>query len=83
MNPRNYMTQITLSDFPETIQTLLSQAQKTGEILTITQNGIPLAILSPIKKRQRATFGVMKDSGKILGDIVEPTSNLVSWDVLS
>lgn len=77
------MTQIVLSDLPETIQTLLSQAQKTGEPLTITQNGIPLAIISPIKKSKRAAFGAMKDSGKIVGDIVELTSNLVSWDVLS
>ena len=45
------MTQITLSDLPETIQTLLNQAQKTGETLTITQNGIPFAIISPIKKK--------------------------------
>ena len=77
------MTQITLSDLPETIQTLLKQAQKTGEPVTITQNGIPLAIISPIKKSKSAAFGVMKDRGKILGDIVEPSSNLVSWDVLS
>ncbi|MBN3924245.1 type II toxin-antitoxin system prevent-host-death family antitoxin [Nostoc sp. NMS4] len=45
------MTQITLSDLPETIQTLLNQAQKTGKPLTITQNGIPFAIISPIKKK--------------------------------
>jgi antitoxin VapB len=47
------MTAIILSDLPETIQTLLSQAQTTGENLTITQNGIPLAIISPIKKTKR------------------------------
>jgi antitoxin (DNA-binding transcriptional repressor) of toxin-antitoxin stability system len=77
------MTQIILSDLPETIQTLLNQSQTTGQTLTITQNGIPLAIISPIKKSQRAAFGVMKDSTKIIGDIVEPSSNLVEWDVLS
>jgi antitoxin VapB len=45
------MTQITLSDLPETIQTLLNQAQKTGEPLTLRQNGIAIAIISPIKKK--------------------------------
>jgi len=30
-----------------------------------------------------SAFGAMKDSTQILGDIVEPTSNLVTWDVLS
>jgi antitoxin (DNA-binding transcriptional repressor) of toxin-antitoxin stability system len=77
------MTAIILSDLPETIQTLLHQAQTTGENLTITKNGIPLAIISPIKKSPRVTFGVMKDSVKIVGDLVEPTSNLVDWDVLA
>jgi antitoxin VapB len=45
------MTQITFSDLPETIQVLLNQAQKTGELLTISRNGIPLAIISPIQKK--------------------------------
>jgi antitoxin (DNA-binding transcriptional repressor) of toxin-antitoxin stability system len=77
------MTAIILSDLPETIQILLSQAQTTGENLTITQNGIPLAIVSPIKKTKRAAFGAMKDSVKIVGDLVEPSSSLVDWDVLA
>ena len=77
------MTAILLSDLPETIQTLLSQAQTTGENLTIIENGIPPAIVSPIKKSQRAAFGAMKDSVKIMGDIIEPTSSLVDWDVLA
>ncbi|MEH2011893.1 type II toxin-antitoxin system Phd/YefM family antitoxin [Nostoc sp.] len=33
------------------MQTLLNQAQKTGEPLTIIQNGIAIAIISPIKKK--------------------------------
>jgi hypothetical protein len=37
----------------------------------------------PINKSKRAPFGVMKNSGKIIGDIVEPTSGLSTWDVLS
>jgi prevent-host-death family protein len=77
------MTTIILSDLSEAIQTLLSQAQTTGENLTISKNGIPVAIVSPIKKSQRAAFGAMKDSVKIVGDIIEPTSSLVEWDVLA
>ncbi len=45
------MTQITLAELPETVQILLNQAQKTGEPLAIIQNGIPFAIISPIKKK--------------------------------
>ena len=47
------------------------------------QNDRPVAIISPIKKSKRAAFGSAKDSGKIIGDILEPTSNLVTWDFLS
>jgi antitoxin (DNA-binding transcriptional repressor) of toxin-antitoxin stability system len=77
------MTQIILSDLPETIQILLNQSQATGQALTITQNGNPIAIISPIKKIHRAAFGVMRDSTTIIENIVEPSSNLVEWDALS
>lgn len=66
------MTQITLSELPETIQTLISQAQKTGDNLTIIQDGVPFAVIQPLKKKKRAAFGAMKDRTKIVGDIVEP-----------
>ncbi|WP_228019420.1 type II toxin-antitoxin system Phd/YefM family antitoxin [Sphaerospermopsis sp. LEGE 08334] len=45
------MSQITLSELPPILQTLINQAKKTGETLTITDNGIPLAIISPVKKK--------------------------------
>jgi antitoxin VapB len=45
------MKQITLTELPETVQKLINQAQKTGEPFTIIQNGIAIAIISPIKKK--------------------------------
>lgn len=45
------MKQITFTELPETVQNLINQAQKTGEPLTIIQNGIPLARISPIQKK--------------------------------
>ncbi|MEG3878178.1 hypothetical protein QT972_12420 [Microcoleus sp. herbarium7] len=50
-HPTHTMTQIALSDLPETIQALLTQAIQTGEPLTIAQNDRPVAIISPIKKK--------------------------------
>ncbi len=76
------MTQIPLSELPESLQTLLNQAQKTGEALTITQDGIPLATISPINQQKRAPFGAMKERVEIVGDILEPTSELVSWEAM-
>lgn len=75
------MTEITLSDFPETIQILLTQAIQAGEPLTITQNNQPLAVISPVKKCTRAAFGSAQSTGQIIGDIMEPTSNFVHWDI--
>ncbi|MBR8835703.1 MAG: type II toxin-antitoxin system Phd/YefM family antitoxin [Stigonema ocellatum SAG 48.90 = DSM 106950] len=66
------MTQITLSDLPETIQTLINQAQKTGEPLTITQNGIPFAIISPIKKKSLLEiFATLDDIEEDFPDVDE------------
>ncbi|BAY62347.1 virulence-associated protein VapB-like protein [Tolypothrix tenuis PCC 7101] len=45
------MKQIILAELPETVQNLINQAQKTGETLTIIQNGVPFAIISPIPKK--------------------------------
>jgi len=77
------MNQITISELPETLQVLLNEAHLTGDSLTITKDGMPLAIINPVKKNKRAAFGAMKNRTKIVGDIVEPSSNLVTWDVLS
>ena len=77
------MTTIPISELPETFQNLLTQVLRTGEPLTITQNNQPFAIISPANKSKRASFGSAKGTGKIIGDILEPTSNLVTWDVLS
>ena len=45
------MTQITFAELPETVQNLINQAQKTGEPFTIVQNGVAIAIISPIQKK--------------------------------
>jgi antitoxin (DNA-binding transcriptional repressor) of toxin-antitoxin stability system len=74
------MTEITLSELPDSLQSLLNQAQKTGETLTIIHDGTPLALISPIKPNNRASFGIMKNCTEIIGDLVSPTSELVSWE---
>jgi len=77
------MPPIPLSDFPETLQILLTQAIQAGEPLTITQNDRPLAIIAPVPKRKRSAFGSAQGTGTIVGDIVEPTASLVNWEVSS
>lgn len=77
------MQTLNLSDLPEPLQNLLHQLAQTGETLTITEGNQPLAVISPTTQPKRAAFGAAKGTGKINGDIVEPTSNLVTWDALS
>jgi antitoxin VapB len=64
------MTQITISELPQTLQTLINQAKRTGEPLTITENGIPLAIISPIKKKSLLeVFATLDDIDEEFPDV--------------
>ncbi|MBE9235130.1 type II toxin-antitoxin system Phd/YefM family antitoxin [Anabaena aphanizomenioides LEGE 00250] len=66
------MTQITLSELPPILQTLINQAKKTGETLTITDNGIPLAIISPVKKKSLLeAFANLEDIDEDFPDVDE------------
>jgi hypothetical protein len=75
------MTQIAINELPEALQQLLLEIEQTNTPLTVTREGKPLLIISratPIKPRLPAGF--MKDSGKILGDIISPIEQ--PWEVL-
>ncbi len=66
------MSQITLSELPPILQTLINQAKKTGETLTITDNGIPLAIISPVKKKSLLeVFANLEDIDEDFPDVDE------------
>lgn len=66
------MTQITLSELPPILQTLINQAKKTGETLTITDNGIPLAIISPVQKKSLLeAFANLEDIDEDFPDVDE------------
>ncbi len=66
------MTQITLSELPPILQTLINQAKKTGETLTITDNSIPLAIISPVQKKSLLeAFANLEDIDEDFPDVDE------------
>jgi antitoxin VapB len=75
------MTQIAITELPEALQQLLLEVEQTNTPLTVTQAGKPFLIISratPTKPRPPAGF--MKDSGKIVGDIIAPIEQ--PWEVL-
>jgi hypothetical protein len=77
------MLQINFSEFPENLRVLVNQVQLTGDSLAIEKDGKTVAVISPVVGKKRGKFGMMNNRTKTLGDIVETSSNLVDWDVLS
>lgn len=77
------MQQITDNELPENIQQLFQEVQRNKTPLTVTHEGKPLVVIYPAKNQpKRPTFGAMKESGEILGDLVAPVIPLDTWDVL-
>ncbi len=77
------MQQISINELPENIQKLFTEIQLTKTPLTVIHEGKPLVIISPATTQaKRATFGVMKGSGEILGDLITPAVPLNTWEVL-
>jgi len=73
------MTQITTTELPQTFQTLLIEVERTKTPLTVLHEGKPLVIIYPATQVSRPTFGAMKGSGEILGDLIAPVAEL--WEV--
>ena len=74
------MTEITTIELPESLQNILINMAETKTPLTILHDGKPLAIVYPATNSMaRPDFGVMKGTGKILGNILEPVAE--DWDV--
>ena len=73
---------ISATEFKATCLELMDRVQQTGEEITITKYGKPLAKLAPIEPVHKAPgelFGCAKARLTILGDIVAPVEELV-WN---
>lgn len=64
---------ISASEFKAKCLACISEMERSGESITITKRGRPVAVLGPVK---RASFKSTRDSWKgrarIVGDIVSP-----------
>ena len=77
------MPQISTNELPENLQQLFTEIQRTQTPLTVIHEGKPLVIISPATtKPKRPTFGAMKGSGEILGDLVSPAVPSNTWEAL-
>ncbi|HVV45237.1 MAG TPA: type II toxin-antitoxin system prevent-host-death family antitoxin [Bryobacteraceae bacterium] len=72
--------QIAAGEFKARCLALLDEVQQKREEIVVTKRGKPVARLVPVEeeKTKRDTFGYMKGTITILGDIVAPSGEI--WD---
>ncbi len=56
---------------------LMDEVARTGRPIVITKHGRPVAQLAPVPVGPRSSFGYLKDTVSIKGDVVAPTGE--SW----
>ena len=79
------MQEIAISEFKAKCLSLLQQVAKTKQPIRVTRFGKPIAdVVPPVEAEvdRNAWIGSMKDSMKILGDIVSPASDPEDWEAL-
>ena len=78
------MKEIAISEFKAKCLSLLEQVQKTRKPIRVTRFGKPVAeVIPPSTQPDHGDWiGSMKDSMKILGDIVSPANDEKDWEVL-
>jgi prevent-host-death family protein len=76
------MEEIAISEFKAKCLAILQQVEKTKQPIRITRHGKPVADVVPSVPvvDRAALMGSMKDSMKILGDIISPASDPDEWE---
>ncbi len=78
------MDTISISKFKAQCLGLLERVRKTGEPLLVTRRGHPVAQVvppPPAARSSRSSYGCMRGTIEIVGDIVEPLA-AEDWEVL-
>lgn len=69
------------SDFKAKCLACLGEVEQTGESITITRRGRPVAVLAPARRPPgKSPRNTWARKARILGDIVNPSA---PWDVVS
>ena len=59
---------------------IMDEVQKNKIHVVITKRNVPVAELVPIEKEKRSSYGSMKGTIEIIGNIIDPID--VEWDAL-
>lgn len=72
-----------ISKFKATCLAALERVRKTGRPLLVTRRGVPVAQVvppPPPRPPKGSSFGSMKGTAEILGDIVGPVGSEEDWE---
>ena len=70
---------LSASEFKATCLACLREIEQSGEAITVTRRGRPVAVLGPVKQSIRKSPGnSWAHKGKIVGDIVNTS---IVWEV--
>lgn len=78
------MEKIAISKFKAQCLAILAKVRKTGRSVQITRFGEPVAEIVPPSPAPRAEdwVGSMRETGRVVGDIVSPVVDDNDWEVL-
>jgi len=76
--------EIAISKFKATCLAVLERVRKTRRPIRVTRFGEPVAEVVPpsAQPEKKRWLGSMAGTGRIVGDIVSPTSDEKDWEVL-
>jgi prevent-host-death family protein len=60
---------------------IMDEVQKKKIHIIITKRDVPVAEMIPIEHKKRPSFGWMKGTGRVNGDIIQPIDE--AWDAYS
>ena len=77
------MISVTVTEFKARCLRILDEVSKTGESVTVTKRGKPIAVVAPpqLQSGQPYRLGLFAGKTTIIGDLIEPLD--VEWEVLS
>ena len=79
------METISISKFKATCLERLDRVKRTGQPLRITRRGEAIAEVVPPSPQKAAAgwLGCMRQTGRIVGDVVAPATQTDDWEALN
>jgi antitoxin (DNA-binding transcriptional repressor) of toxin-antitoxin stability system len=77
------MEQIQLSQLQENVRAIIVAMRLSDRSVLISDKGKPIAKIVPVPSNEQSWLGCMKDTGKIIGDIMSPAESMEAWEVLA